>query len=256
MTAPERTSEEENNMACYVYGVIPGEVESTPEAQGLGDRPVTLVHHGEIAALVSEIDTDKAIGTPQHLRAHDELLNATVTEVPVLPLRFGAVMTTPEAVSEELLAPHHDEFRTALDELEGRAEYIVKGRYIERAVLAEVLTENEEAARLHAEIRDTTEDATRELRMRLGEIIGQGIAAKQEADTAGVVEALAPYAAATAVREPTHELDAAHVAFLVETSQESQFKQALDELAREWEERIDLRLRGPLAAYDFVVTPN
>jgi hypothetical protein len=256
MTTPERTPDEEKNMAYYVYGVIPGEVESTPEAQGLGDRPVTVVHHGEIAALVSEIDTDVAIGTPQQLRAHDKLLNATVTEVPVLPLRFGAVMTTPEAVAEELLAPHHDEFLRALNELDGRAEYIVKGRYVERAVLTELLAENDEAARLRAEIRDTTEDATRELRMRLGEIIEQGIAAKRQADTDGLVEALTPYADATAVREPTHELDAVHVAFLVETSQESQFKQAFDELAREWEERIDLGLRGPLPAYDFVVTPN
>ncbi|MCW2948245.1 MAG: hypothetical protein JWR24_4962 [Actinoallomurus sp.] len=256
MAAPEWASEEEHNAACYVYGIVPGDVESTPDARGLGDRPVTVVRHGEIAALVSEIHPDDAIGTPQDLKAHDELLNATVIEAPVLPLRFGAVMTTPEAVAEELLAPHHDQFLAALEELEGRAEYIVKGRYVERAVLTELLAENDEAARLREEIGDTTEDATRDVRMRLGEIIQQGLAAKRDADTDRFMQALSPHSVATAVREPTHEQDAVHVALLVETARRSDFEDALDGLARGWEERIDLRLRGPLAPYDFVVKPN
>jgi hypothetical protein len=54
------------------------------------------------------------------------------------------------------------------------------------------------------------------------------------------------------VREPTHELDAVHVAFLVETDGESEMEQAIEDLARDWEGRIEVRLLGPMAAYDFV----
>jgi hypothetical protein len=54
------------------------------------------------------------------------------------------------------------------------------------------------------------------------------------------------------VREPTHELDAVHVAFLVDTDRESEMEQVIDDLARDWEGRIELRLLGPMAAYDFV----
>jgi hypothetical protein len=57
---------------------------------------------------------------------------------------------------------------------------------------------------------------------------------------------------ASVVREPTHELDAAYVAFLVETDEESEMQQAIEDLARDWEGRIEVRLLGPMAAYDFV----
>ena len=61
--------------------------------------------------------------------------------MPVLPLRFGAVCASDDAVAGELLGPHYDEFAAALRQLEGHAEYVVKGRYVEHAVLREVLAE-------------------------------------------------------------------------------------------------------------------
>src|SRR5438067_557021 len=83
----------------------------------------------------------------------------------------AAAMATLEAVAGELLAVHHERFAAALAELEGRAEYVVKGRYVEAAVLAEVLSENKQAARLRDRIGGKDPDATRPERIQLGEII-------------------------------------------------------------------------------------
>jgi hypothetical protein len=71
-----------------------------------------------------------------------------------LPLRFGAVLTSEVAVAEELLAAHHEQFAYALEQLDGRAEFVVRGRYLEQVVLAEVLSENKQAARLRGNIQD------------------------------------------------------------------------------------------------------
>ncbi len=68
----------------------------------------------------SEISVDRPLGTPEDLQAHAHLLDGTSGVAPVLPLRFGAVMTDDTAVEEELLAAHADEFAAALQELEGR----------------------------------------------------------------------------------------------------------------------------------------
>ncbi len=57
---------------------------------------------------------------------------------------------------------------------------------------------------------------------------------------------------ASVVREPAHEHDAVHVALLVETACHAELEQAVAGLASDWEERIDLRLLGPLAPYDFI----
>ncbi|MEU8250250.1 GvpL/GvpF family gas vesicle protein [Nonomuraea sp. NPDC048916] len=245
-----------NGVGSYVYGIVPGDVEVTPGTQGVGDPPgqVELLTYREIGALVSDVRVDRPLGRPKDLQRHAELLDDTAAEVPVLPLRFGAVLTSPEAVVEELLTPYHDEFRDALEELEGRAEYVVKARYVERAILLEVLNANKEAARLRKEIHGRPEELTRNARMRLGEIIEQMIAAKRELDTDTLLDEVEHLCEAVAIREPTHERDAAHVALLMESSRQAELEQVLDELAGEWAGRVELRLLGPLAPYDFVAT--
>ncbi len=248
----------EQSTGTYIYGLVPADVEVSEDVLGVGDPPgvVRLVRHGEIAALISEVPLDSRLGTPDDLVAHERLLDATAAEVPVLPIRFGAVMTTPDGVVEELLAPHHDDFLAALDELEGRVEYVVRARYVERAVLNEVLAENPEVARLREEIRSQPEEATREERIQLGELVEQEIAARRQADTEALTEHLAALGVLTAERPPSHEHDAAHVAVLIETEREDELEQAVDEFANRFEGRITLRLIGPLAPYDFVVSPE
>jgi hypothetical protein len=251
MAAPEQRT------GCYVYGIVPADVETDPDARGVGDPPsrITAVAHGGIAALVSEIGLDAPLGRPEDLLAHQRLLDAAATATPVLPLRFGAVLTNRDAVVEELLAPHAEDFKAALAELEDHTEYVVKGRYEEQAMLAEALDGNEEASRLREEIRDQPEDATRPARIRLGEIVGQAVAASRDADTRELVEALTPHCAAVTIREPTHEQDAVHVAVLIENSRRQELDQVVDEFADKWADRVTFRLLGPLAPYDFV-TPG
>lgn len=246
---PERTE-----TAVYVYGIVPGDAEVAPGTSGVGDPPgeVRLVRHRDLAAMVSDVPTDAPLGRPEDLVAHEELLDAAVTGLPVLPLRFGAVVADDEAVSSELLEGHHDEFADALRQLEGRAEYVVRGRYVEGAILNEVLAANQEAADLREQLKGTDENATRDQRIRLGEIISDAVSGHREQDTRAVGDALDGQVEASVVREPTHELDAVHVAFLAEIDKEAELERALEKLARDWEGRIELRLLGPLAAYDFV----
>jgi Gas vesicle synthesis protein GvpL/GvpF len=257
VAAEERTevsvaTKTETSTGWYVYGILPGDVELTEEIKGVGDREVKLVHGGQLAALVSEVELTGPLGTPEDLQAHQELLDSTATGAPVLPLRFGAVLTSEDAVVSELLEANHEDFMAALEELEGRLEYQVKGRYAEDAILEEILEEDQEAAQLRDEIRDTDPDATRDARIRLGEIINNAVAAKREQDTKQLLDAMEGHCVASVVRDPTHELDAVNVAFLVEEDQEDDLDQVVDDLGKRWEDRIELRVLGPMAAYDFV----
>jgi hypothetical protein len=238
----------------YVYGIMPGDIEIEPGAAGVGDPPgeVRAVRYHDLAALVSDVDLDRPLGRAEDLFTHEELLDSSAADIPVLPLRFGAVLASDDAVADELLGPHYDEFTAALQQLEGHAEYVVRGRYVERAVIEEVLAENPEAAQLGDQIRGTDPDATRDQRMRLGEIVADAIEARRQADTRALGDAASGQVAASVVRPPTHELDAVYAAFLVETGKAEALRETVERLAEGWGDRIDLKLVGPLAAYDFV----
>jgi Gas vesicle synthesis protein GvpL/GvpF len=249
---------EDRQTVVYVYGILPGDIEVEPGAAGVGDPPgeVRVVRHRDLAALVSDIDPSLPLGRPEDLVAHEELLDASAADVPVLPLRFGAVVTNDDAVAEELLGPHHDEFSAALRQLEGHAEYVVKGRYVEDALLREVLSEDPQAARLGDQIRGVDPDATRELRMQLGEIISNAVEVKRQQDTRTLGDAVTGIATASVVRPPTHELDAVHTALLIESSAVKDLEQAVQRLADDWDGRVQVRVIGPMAAYDFVGTAD
>jgi Gas vesicle synthesis protein GvpL/GvpF len=244
--------------ACYVYGIVPHDVEPAGGKTGVGDPPgeLSLVRYKDIAALVSDVITSEPLGRPEDLLAHEGLLDGAATAaVPVIPFRFGTVLTSKDAVLEDLLAPHHDTFAAALRELDGHVQYVVKGRYGEQAALAEVLAEQPEAARLRAEIAAIGEpDATRAQRIRLGELIAGAIGAKREADTRALGDAVAQDCTAIIVREPSHELDAVHLALLAKVSRRRAIERAVRQLGRDWAGRVELRLVGPMAPYDFVAT--
>ncbi|WP_174185233.1 GvpL/GvpF family gas vesicle protein [Nocardia barduliensis] len=240
--------------AVYVYGIVPADVEPEPHATGVGDPPgeVGVVRHGEIAALISRLESDRPLGTPDDLTAHAELLDGSAAVAPVLPLRFGAVMTDAEAVENELLGANEDEFRSALEQLEGRAQFVIRGRYVEDTILRELLDENAQAAQLRDEIRDKPEDATRNARIALGELINQAIEAKRAEDTRRVVAEIEQFEPLINQREPTHEEEAVHVAMLVELARQEELEETLRRLGEEWDGRVELNLLGPMAAYDFV----
>jgi Gas vesicle synthesis protein GvpL/GvpF len=249
-------SSNDQQRASYVYGILPDDIELSSGMTGVGDPPgeLRVVRSEDLAALVSDVDPGRPLGSPDDLRTHKEILDSSAAEVPVLPLRFGAVLASDDAVEKELLQPFHDEFSAALDQLDGFTEYVIKGRYVEPRILEEVLSENPQAQRLREQIRGQDSDATRDLRIQLGELLSDAISAKREKDTRALQDAMADHCAESFEREPTHEDDAVHVAFLVETGQEKEMEKAVEDLARKWEGRVELRVLGPMAAYDFVGT--
>jgi len=240
----------------YVYGILPADIEVAAGIPGVGEHPGLLrdVRCDGLAALISEVDSSARLGSPDDLRTYREILDDTAAEVPVLPLRFGTIMTSEEAVAKDLLAARHGEFTAALDRLEGRTEFQVKGRYAKDAVLGEVLSQDKQADGLQKAIQGQDPDAARDARTEPGQLLNQAVRARRQEDTRALMQAMEGLCVASVELEPTHELDAVHVAFLVAVDQEPDVERVIDDLAHGWEGRINVQLLGPMAAYDFAGT--
>jgi hypothetical protein len=241
--------------ACYVYGIVAADARLPEGLEGLGGADVSLVRHGDLAGAVSEISPGQALGTREDLMAHEDVVEALARETTTLPLRFGAVVTTADALVEEMLIPYRDWFKDVLADLTGAREYAIVGVYVEDAVLREVLQEEPEAMRLRERVRGVPADAAYYDRIRLGELIVKALDEKRQADTEALVRTLEPYAADVALRSPAGEDTAADVAFLVTDERIPEFEEAVDALGERWAGRVRLRLVGPLAPYDFVPPP-
>jgi hypothetical protein len=255
-TTAARVADGQQQKGIYVYGILPADIEVAVGIPGVGEHAGLLrdIRFDGLAALISEVDSSGRLGSPADLRTHREILDATAAEVPVLPLRFGTILTSEDAVAKDLLAAHHDEFTAALDQLDGRFEFQVKGRYVKDAVLDEVLSQDKQAAGLLDAIQGKDRDAARNARIELGQLLNQAVKARREEDRRALRLAMERVCVASVAREPAHELDAVHVAFLVAVDQEPEVGRVIEDLAHEWEGRIDVQLLGPMAAYDFAGT--
>jgi hypothetical protein len=238
-----------------VYGILPDDIEVTEDTPGVGEHPGLLrdVRFDGLSALISDVDMSGRLGSPEDLRTYREILDGTAGEVPVVPLRFGTILASEDAVAE-LLAARHEEFTAALERLEGRAEFQVKGRYVEDAVLEKVVSQNKQAARLRHAVQGKNPDAARTARIELDQLMNETVTAWREQDTRTVRRAMKGVCAVSAARKPTGKLDAVNVAFLVDVDEEHEVERVIESLAREWEGRIDLQLLGPMAAYHFTRT--
>jgi hypothetical protein len=229
----------------HVFGVVPATADPGIEEDG-----VRLVAHGEIGALVTEIErTDlRAVDV---LRMHWRVLEQAAASTTVLPVRFGTVMADERAVVEDLLAPSHDELAGVLAEFAGKVQLTVKGSYEEDALMAGVVSSSPAIARLRDHVRGVPEAAAYYKRIELGQMVAAEVERAREHDAREIVSRLEPHALAARF-EPVSGVDAAvNAAFLVEEGRIDEFSRAVSALGRELAGRIRLRYVGPLPPYSF-----
>ena len=236
----------------YIYGLIKADTAVPDGLTGLGPSgQVSTIAHGRLAAIVSDVPLDRPLGVRGDLVAHESVLDSVAAKAAVVPMRFPAVVEE-HAVVDELLAPNEDHFLALLDDLEGRAQFTLTGRYEEDAVLREVLQGDEEIRALREKVRELPEDASYYDRVRLGELIVRALEERRETEGAAIVDRLEPFAVATVTNQLAAPEDVVNVAFLVDRERQEEFENAVEDVGKDLAGRVRLRLLGPVAPYDFI----
>jgi hypothetical protein len=238
-------------VALYVYGIV--EARSRPPAEpGIADAPLRLVEGDGAAALVSEIDGRQVrLGREAVLR-HARVLERALELGPVLPMRFGVVMSGPEEVQARLLEEYAEELRAQLADFAGKVEIRIRAVYDEESLMQEVVRGNPEIASLRDAVRVGSDDATYYERIRLGELVAAAVERRRERDAEMIVDALASAALAVEVGELTHERLVVQASFLVERDHLPKFDQLVDEIAGSYGGGILFKYTGPLPPHSFV----
>lgn len=152
----------------YVYGIIrtseDAKEPNVPPLKGLEDNPVHTIVGDGLAALVSMVATsadgvsfEEEIQDPEQAKRlildHHRVLQRLLDTQTVLPMRFGALFTDEEKVSEAL-HEHRQGLLDALERVEGAREWGVKifcdrsvlNRHLSKASPAVLAAQNELAA--------------------------------------------------------------------------------------------------------------
>ena len=236
--------------SVYVYGVLPGSDQARVSVGGVEGAQVRTIEHGALAAVVSTVEAD-ALAAAREVRAHWRVLEEASKATTVLPVRFGTVMESDDAVRKRLLEPNAAGLTELLNELAGRVQLNVKGDYDEERLLSAVVREVPAVATLRERVQKLSDSAGYYDRIRLGELVAAEIARRREDDAALARARLEPRSVATSAEEPQSPNAAFNLAFLVEGSDVDAFSEAVAKLRAELGERVRLDYVGPLPPYSF-----
>src|SRR5260370_32584679 len=121
----------EHKEGKYIYGII-----STNQRQEFG--PIGIGGKGDVvytppyenlAAVISSSPIVKYAVTREDTMAHIKVLEKVMEEYTVLPVRFGTIANSEDAIIEKLLKERHQEFVDLLKEMEGKIELGVRDRW-------------------------------------------------------------------------------------------------------------------------------
>lgn len=233
----------------HVFGVTSAPTAIPEGLAGLGDpaRPVRLVEHEGIAAVVCDLDGPPR--TREDLNRHQQVQSALVAEATLVPLRFGTLFDDEAELVGGLLGPHHDELRSVIADVQDRVQLTVKAIYHEDVLLREVVKAHPELKRRSDRLRAA--GAGQDAWVDLGEQVAQAVQARREADEEQIIARLEPVAERIIVDPPGHEREVARLQLLVKRDRREPLDRAVEKLAGEQEGRYVVRYVGPLAPYSF-----
>ncbi|MEU9848664.1 GvpL/GvpF family gas vesicle protein [Streptomyces sp. NPDC047985] len=230
----------------YVYGIVKAGHPLPADLRGVGTpaAALELLSVGATAAVVSAAPA-RLRARRRDLLAHQEVLLALALDGPVLPMRFGMLAPDAETVHEQLKAGRK-RYPRVLERLADRVEMNVKALSATGALAALVADE--------PHIRQLREAAQRrpgyEANVRLGEAVVHTLA-RRAADAA---QQVVPELLALAVaRSPGPQAAGTvlNMSFLVDRQDTAAFQQTVHRLSAEYQDRVELRVAGPLPCYSF-----
>jgi hypothetical protein len=236
--------------AVYVYGVLAAKDAGAISADGVAGASVRTVSDDDLAVLVSDVEGG-ALAAAREVRAHWRVLEEVSSAATVLPLRFGTVMESDQAVRERLIEPNAERLTGLLGELAGRVQLSVKGEYDEERLLREVVQDAPAIEAMRRRVRTLPDEAGYYERIRLGEAVAAEVDRHRAEDTDLALKRLTPLAVASR-SEALGAADAAfNLAFLVEENSVDDFSAGVKALGGELGDRLRIRYVGPLPPYSF-----
>jgi hypothetical protein len=234
------------DVPIYVYGVV-GADAPPPDGTGIDARPLRLVSDDGLGAIISDVPDKKPAFGRQALTAHSNVLEAALASATVLPMRFGVIMESDDAVRVELLGRYREQLRAQLERLAGRVELSLRATYEEAPLLQEIMASEPQIRALHAANRGSYLE-----QVQLGEMIAAAVEARRRRDAEEILALLTPLAEDYQLAEPRHERMALSASFLIARESIANFDAAVDDVGRRQQHRMRLRYTGPLPPHSFV----
>lgn len=244
----------ETAMGKYIYCIIRCPEPRQFATLGIGERGdvVHTAHLKGLAAVVSDSPIVEYENTRRNMMAHTKVLEEVMREFVILPVRFGTVGPSTEAIQEQVLNGRYEELNRLVAEMEGRVELGLKAFWYEEVIFQEIVEENPPIRRLSDTLMSRPAEETYYDRIRLGEMVGAAMERKRDEDAEEILARLRPLTYKTRTNKVITDRMVLNGAFLVDQSCEAEFDEAVQKLDAQMGHRLMFKYVGLVPPYNFV----
>ena len=244
----------DNDTYKYMYCII-----RCPEARqfsnlGIGERGdiVHTVNYEDLAAVVSDSPDIEYDNSRRNMMAHTVVLEEVMREYALLPVRFGTLAPSEEAVRERILRRRYGEFLGLLGNMTGLVELGLKVFWYEDKVFGEIIDENAAIRNLRDKLAHRRPEEGYYDRIHLGEMIEQAMWNKRDADTEKLLAQLSPLVSEYKANKVVSDRMVCNLAFLLAAERQPEFDALIHQLDEASNDRLIFKYVGPVPPYNFV----
>ncbi|MCX6036625.1 MAG: GvpL/GvpF family gas vesicle protein [Chloroflexi bacterium] len=216
-----------------------------------GDKIHTIDHMG-ISAVVSDTPIQEYEESRRNMMAHTLVLEEVMRQCTILPVRFGTVAPSVDAVLEQVLKRRYGGLISSFEEVENRIELGVKAFWYEGVIFQEIIEQNASIRSLRDSLKNHQAEQTFYERIRLGELIEAAMEKKRDEDSEKILEKLRPLVYKTRANKVITDKMILNAAFLLDRQREPEFDQVIRKLDAEMQKRVMFKYVGPVPPYNFV----
>jgi len=105
----------------YLYAVVPGAQQRIYGCTGINGGKVYTIADGDIAAVVSDVPSEKIRPERRHFAAHQGVLKKLMADGDLLPVTFGVISNGPKSV-RAILSRNNSAVKKQLNSISGKVE--------------------------------------------------------------------------------------------------------------------------------------
>jgi hypothetical protein len=216
-----------------------------PEAQ------LSLVPVGELAALVSTVHEPEIMAARRHMMMHTKILEATMAQATILPMRFGIIVDDVEAIVASV-TPKRADLLAMLESLDDRIEAGIRASWNEAVLYKEIVAARPDIARSAEALAKVNPTAAYYDRIELGREVDSAMAVKRFEEKKALMARLMPFAVKRVDLPEGDDMNVMNVALLIDRSREDDLIGAVEAIDREENDRLKLKVVSPAPVYNFV----
>lgn len=241
----------ENKAGRYLYAIVGNGTVVGSDLTGIDGHQVYPIASGHLVAVVSDVPNQKLRPERRHLAAHQGVLKRLVETGSVLPMTFGIIADSAEAV-EAILTKNRDDLNAQLERVEGKVEMGVRVRWDVPNIFAYFVDTHPELKAVRNRLFSSNRELTRDEKIELGQLFERLLSEDRQAHAQKVEEVLAPRCFELRLNPPRNECEVMNLACLIGCGARAVFEEGVFVAAALFDDHFAFDYNGPWAPHNFV----